>query len=60
LYTYLDAGESEARSYAGFLFRIPQGYKGVERVTYANGQLQLHERGGGRELIMNVGDLFPK
>jgi hypothetical protein len=60
LYTYLDAGESEARSYAGFLFRIPQDYKGVERVTYTNGQLQLQERGGGRELKMNVGELFPK
>jgi hypothetical protein len=58
LYTYLDAGQTEARSYACFLFRIPQDYKGVARVTYANGRLQLDERSDGRVLTMNVGDLF--
>jgi hypothetical protein len=58
LYEYLDAGQTEARSYACFMFRIPQDYKGVARVTYANGQLQLSERDGGRVLTMNVGDLF--
>ena len=58
LYAYIDAGESEARSYACFLFRIPQDYKGVARLTYVNGRLQLHEHGSGRQLAMDVGDLF--
>ena len=58
LYAYLDAGESEARSYACFLFRIPQDYKGVARVTYANGRLRLDEHDAGRQLTMNVGNLF--
>ena len=39
-------------------FRIPRDYKGVSRVTYAQGRLQLQERDGGRELTMVVGDLF--
>jgi hypothetical protein len=58
LYAYLDSGQTETRSYACFLFRIPQDYKGVARVTYANGRLMLHEHGGGRELTMTVGNLF--
>jgi hypothetical protein len=59
LYTFIDAGESATRSYAGFLFRIPKDYKGVAKVTYAQGQLQLQEHGGSaRVLTMNVGDLF--
>jgi hypothetical protein len=58
LYAYLDAGQTEARSYACFLFRIPKDYKGVARLIYADGRLQLHEHGGGRQLTMNVGDLF--
>ena len=61
LYTYIDAGETQLRSYACFLFRIPQDYKGVARLTYANGRLELHEHGGGsRILTMNVGDLFAR
>jgi hypothetical protein len=58
LYAFIDAGQTEARSYACFLFRIPEDYSGVARVTYANGRLRLHEHGRGRELSMNVGDLF--
>ncbi len=59
LYAYLDAGQTEARSYACFLFRIPQDYTGVARITYASGRLQLHGHAGG-ELTMNVGNLFAK
>jgi hypothetical protein len=62
LYSYLDAGESAARSYACFLFRIPKDYKGVAKITYAAGRLRLQEHAGGagRELTMEVGDLFPE
>lgn len=60
LYTYLDSGQTETRSYACFLFRIPPDYKGVARVTHAAGRLRLYEHGAGagRELTMEVGDLF--
>jgi hypothetical protein len=59
LYTHLDAGQTETRSYASFLFRIPRDYKGVAKITYSTGRLQLHEHGSpGRELTMEVGDLF--
>jgi hypothetical protein len=60
LYTYLDAGQTESRSYACFLLKIPKDYKGVERVQYANGGLQIYERGGGRQMSLNVGKLFPE
>ena len=60
LYAYVDAGQTETRSYACFLFRIPEDYRGVERVVYADGRLQLYEQVGSRELSMNVGDLFAK
>jgi hypothetical protein len=61
LFAFLDAGQTESRSYACFLFilfKIPKDYTGVARIRYANGRLQLFEHGGGRELSMNVGDLF--
>ena len=58
LYAYIDAGETQTRSYACFLFRIPQDYKGVARVKYINGQLELYEHDSGRKLAMKVGDLF--
>jgi hypothetical protein len=61
IYGYLDAGETQKRSYAGFLFKIPADYKGVAKITYANGQLRLHEQGAAdRTLTMNVRELFPE
>jgi len=62
IYTYLDANATQKRSYAGFLFRIPRDYRGVARITYAQGQLRLYEHEGGaaREpLTMQVGDILP-
>ena len=61
IYSYLDASETATRSYAAFLFRIPPDYKGVAKLSYANGHLQLFEHGGkaDRTLRMEVGDLFP-
>ena len=60
LYAYLDAGQTESRSYACFLLKIPKDYKGVERVQYANGRLQLYERGVDKQMSLNVGELFPE
>jgi hypothetical protein len=60
IYAYLDAGETVTRSYAAFLFRIPAGYRGVERITYDSGRLTLHERGraSARDLTVEAGDAF--
>jgi hypothetical protein len=43
-----------------FLFKIPTNYKGVAKVIYDNGRLQLLEHGGdaARTLSMEVGNLF--
>ena len=59
---HLDAGESVAKSYAAFLFRIPGDYRGVASVSYAGGRLTLHERGAGpeRDLEMEAVELFPE
>jgi hypothetical protein len=60
LYAHLDTGQTSTRSYAAFLFKIPNDYRGVERITYQAGRLTLHERGTGpeRDLTMQVDRLF--
>jgi hypothetical protein len=60
IYDYIDAGQTVTRSYAAFLFKIPEGYRGVERISYDSGHLTLHERDNGpaRDLVMAVADLF--
>jgi hypothetical protein len=60
LYAHLDAGQTSTRSYAAFLFKIPNDYRGVDRTTYQDGRLILHERGAGpeRDLTMQVDRLF--
>ena len=60
LFEYIDSGETQVRSYACFLFPIPEDFQGVARITYADGLLKLHERNGGAEdeLVMEVGELF--
>jgi hypothetical protein len=60
LFTYLDTGQTVARSYAGFLVKLPPDYRGVADLSYAAGRLVLSERGAGaeRNLVLEVGDLF--
>lgn len=66
LYEYLDAGQTAAKSYAAFLFKISADYRGVDSITYADGRLVVHERlvlyerhaGPERDLVMEVGELF--
>ncbi|MBZ5593303.1 MAG: hypothetical protein LAP39_13760 [Acidobacteriia bacterium] len=60
IYAYIDAGQTVTRAYAAFLFKIPEDYRGVERITYDSGHLILHERGSGpdRDLRMEAGGLF--
>jgi len=60
-YAYLDASATQKRSYAGFLFGIPRDYRGVARISYAQGQLRLYEHGPAVRgpLTMEVGDIFP-
>jgi hypothetical protein len=57
-FTYLDAGDSATRSYAGFLAKVPRDFRGVDRVLYQRGQLAIYERGGGREITIPADRLF--
>jgi hypothetical protein len=67
VFEHLDAGQTVAKSYAAFLLRIPNNYRGVSNITVARGRLVLHERdvlyerdaGPERDLVVEVGDLFP-
>ena len=46
-------------SYACFLFKISDDFKGFARINYKNGILTLHENETERALTMQVGELFP-
>ena len=67
LFEHLDAGQTVAKSYAAFLLKIPENFKGVSKIDYIDGRLVLHERdilyerdaGPERDLVIEVGDLFP-
>ena len=63
---HLDAGQTETRSYAAFLFKIPKDYRGVAELVYDRRHLVLKERfilyeqhsPADRDLVMETGDLF--
>ncbi len=50
LFAYLDAGQTETRSYQGFLVKIPKEFQGVERVAVRDGRITLFERGSDRQI----------
>ncbi len=58
LFAYLDAGQTVVKSYAAFLLKIPEDFRGVDRIEYADGELTLYERGGPTRLSLEVGQLF--
>jgi hypothetical protein len=60
IYIYVDSGETQTRSYAAFLLKIPPDYRGVSKVTYAGGRLHVYEQGGraDRTLTIESGNLF--
>jgi Domain of unknown function (DUF4432) len=60
IYGYLDANSTVKKSYAVFLFKIRQDYKGVAAVIYKDGKLRLRERGSSpeKDLAMVAGELF--
>jgi len=51
-FAYLDAGARSTRSYEAFLVKVPRDFRGVDRIVYDGRQLVIHERGGGRELMI--------
>jgi hypothetical protein len=57
-FTYLDAGDSATRSYAGFLVKVPRDFRGVDRVINRRGQLVIYERGGERQVPIPADRLF--
>jgi hypothetical protein len=56
IYQFLDASETQARSYIGFLAEIPPGYQGVDDLVLENGTLTLTERGGGSQIRLSMPD----
>lgn len=61
IFRFIDADETQVFSFANFLMEIPNDFAGVADVDYAEGQLVVREDGGqGREIKMDVGDLFPE
>ena len=61
IFRFIDADETQVFSFANFLMEIPNDFAGVADVDYAEGQLTVREDGGqGREIKMDVGDLFPE
>ncbi|MBS1830320.1 MAG: hypothetical protein JST93_33770 [Acidobacteria bacterium] len=59
VFDWLEPEQTHTRSYAVFLFKVPAGYRGVESLTYRNGNLTLKERDGNRTLSMDAGSLWP-
>ena len=59
VYEYLDAGETETRSYILFLARIPHDFQGVASAEYDGAQLRIRERREDqpRSLTVDVGAL---
>ena len=51
LYAYLDAGESQTRSYTMFLTRVPSQYSGTAAVTRAGKRITIREKTLGRPMI---------
>lgn len=61
LFEHLDTGETAAKSYAAFLFKIPSDFAGVASIQIEKRGLILRERGGdrARDLILETGGLLP-
>jgi Domain of unknown function (DUF4432) len=61
IYAYLDANQTATRSYAAFLFPIPNDFQGVAEVLYESGIITIRERTSTepRELTMPAPALFP-
>jgi hypothetical protein len=61
LFAWLEPGESQTRSYAAFLFKVPADYKGVSQVIINKDKITLQERtsGRGRDLTMSAEGLNP-
>lgn len=61
-FEWLEPAETQTRSFAAFLVKIPANYKGVAQVVYRGGKLTLKERDGvaDRDINLNTGDLFTR
>lgn len=59
LYEYLDAGQTVAKTYLGFLVEVPRDFGGVEGVTRDADQLVIRERSVGkpRDVRLSVAHL---
>jgi hypothetical protein len=44
----IDAGETQQKSYLGFMMRTPDGFGEVSDVTLTDGRISIKENGGKR------------
>ncbi|MEZ5275496.1 MAG: hypothetical protein R3F07_03845 [Opitutaceae bacterium] len=59
LIRYIDADESQAFRYAGFLLEIPADYAGTGILVFEDGVVRIEERGGrNRILTLKIGRIF--
>jgi hypothetical protein len=58
LVAFLDADQSASRSWAVFLTKISADFQGVERLDYNGRRIVLAERGSGRTITIETGEIF--
>lgn len=51
LFRYIDAGETQTRSYLNFLAPVDGRFTGVDRLVYEEGRISLTTRGGKRIMV---------
>jgi len=56
--SWLEPNETHTRSYAMFLFRIPNDFRGVATLHHRDGKLVLRERDSQREVTISAASLF--
>ena len=56
--SWLEPGETQTRSYAAFLLKIPADFQGVASLTVENGTIQITERESNRKYSINGGALL--
>jgi len=55
IYAFIDANEIISKSFTAFLARIPQDYKGVEKVEFADSLIIVKEKGSSvRNIVYHI------
>jgi len=54
-FEYIDTHESQSRSYATFLLKVPEDFRGASAMSMSHGRITVTEYGGGRQLSVTTG-----